>query len=706
MASCGALGIASLCVVTCLAGCAGATKTPHGSSAPAHDEGATLVNRAAILRAEDRRVSDDALRAALADPDDHVRAMAVRAVGRIAAPDAMEALAAAIRDTVPSVREEAAFGLGQIGVPEGLAPLVGAARDGSVGVRTAVAEALGKIHDPAGAETLSVLLGDADPGVQAKACLAAWKFADPSFALEALIRASGADDPALVFAGAYALARLSASGAEPPSSGPEPGRLTDEGGARVRQRLEKLASSRFAEVRMQAARGLARPRNASEARALEILMKDPESGVQIAAIRSACLPGATIDSALRGELASKDSSVVYAVVEGLGRIGNASASDLLIETIIEDKRSWLKEAAITAFGKANPDLAAGAANGLSKEADPLLRAAAARNLAGRTDPLSEEIVKRLQRDPDARVQAAAALSRGGVEAPLRATMGDLPSSTDPAVREAVATVAGLRLARTNATPEERDEAFAMLERLWSGSAADSLPIARDAILAAAARAGKDPRAHAILVRALDDRDRVVRLRAIDLLRIGFGEDASAKAGPASERPLEEYEEVLRWASAPRAAIVTIQREGFDPGRFTVALDTSTAPLASWNFYHLAERGFFDGLLVHRVVPNFVVQDGDPRGDGNGDAGYSIRDEIGEAPFLAGTVGMASDGRDTAGSQWFVTLSAQPHLDGRYTAFGRVVQNLAGVVQRILPGDRVVSIRPYEGSGAEPLPALR
>jgi cyclophilin family peptidyl-prolyl cis-trans isomerase len=176
-------------------------------------------------------------------------------------------------------------------------------------------------------------------------------------------------------------------------------------------------------------------------------------------------------------------------------------------------------------------------------------------------------------------------------------------------------------------------------------------------------------------------------------------------GAAADRPLEDYVEILRWAAKPRAAIVTMHRSGFPPARFTLALDTATAPLACRNFALLADRGFYDGLVIHRAVPNFVVQDGDPRGDGNGDPGYSIRDEFGRVAFLAGTVGMAMDGPDTAGSQWFVTLSAQPHLDGRYTAFGAVRQNFPGVVLRILPGDRVATIRSYEGNGSEPLPRL-
>ena len=97
-----------------------------------------------------------------------------------------------------------------------------------------------------------------------------------------------------------------------------------------------------------------------------------------------------------------------------------------------------------------------------------------------------------------------------------------------------------------------------------------------------------------------------------------------------------------------------------------------APLTTLSFIELARAGFFNGLKVHRLIPNFVIQAGDPRGDGEGGPGYTIRDELSPRPFVRGTVGMALGGPDTGGSQFFITVSPQPHLDGQYTVFGRVV----------------------------------
>ena len=98
---------------------------------------------------------------------------------------------------------------------------------------------------------------------------------------------------------------------------------------------------------------------------------------------------------------------------------------------------------------------------------------------------------------------------------------------------------------------------------------------------------------------------------------------------------------------------------------------------------------------HRVVADFVVQGGDPRGDGEGGPGYTIRDEINQRPYLRGTVGMALDWADTGGSQFFITHSPQPHLDGRYTVFGQVVAGM-DVVDAMRQWDLVRSIRIWDG----------
>ena len=126
------------------------------------------------------------------------------------------------------------------------------------------------------------------------------------------------------------------------------------------------------------------------------------------------------------------------------------------------------------------------------------------------------------------------------------------------------------------------------------------------------------------------------------------------------------------------------------GVIEIELFGADAPLTVANYMRLVQAHYFDRLRFHRVVPNFVVQDGDPRGDGNGSPGYAIRDEINMNRYLTPMVGMALSGPDTGGSQWFINLSPQPHLDGTYTVFGRVV-NGQGTLQRVVQGDVIRSI---------------
>lgn len=133
----------------------------------------------------------------------------------------------------------------------------------------------------------------------------------------------------------------------------------------------------------------------------------------------------------------------------------------------------------------------------------------------------------------------------------------------------------------------------------------------------------------------------------------------------------------------------------EKGNFTIDLMPEDAPLTVDNFIKLAKTNYFNGLAVHRVVPNFVMQDGDPRGDGSGGPGWSIRCEINMLEYERGAVGMALSGKDTGGSQWFVTHSPQPHLDGGYTVFGRVNESEMKIVDAIVRGDKILNVKIVE-----------
>ncbi|MGZ8848601.1 MAG: peptidylprolyl isomerase, partial [Pyrinomonadaceae bacterium] len=194
---------------------------------------------------------------------------------------------------------------------------------------------------------------------------------------------------------------------------------------------------------------------------------------------------------------------------------------------------------------------------------------------------------------------------------------------------------------------------------------------------------KSPAANDALKTALDSSDHLIRRRAVSLLKANGVGDFSARIGTVKTRNTDaDYRRAMaRIGRKVTATVVTSK------GAFTIEFLPEESPLTVDNFVQLARKGYFNGQTVPRVVPNFVIQTGDPRGDQNGGPGYQIRCEINEASYERGAVGMALSGKDTGGSQWFVTHSPQPHLDGGYTVFGRVVRGM-DVVDNIARGDTI------------------
>lgn len=212
-----------------------------------------------------------------------------------------------------------------------------------------------------------------------------------------------------------------------------------------------------------------------------------------------------------------------------------------------------------------------------------------------------------------------------------------------------------------------------------------------AILEALAKQ-KNATANEAIKTALDSTDYLIRKRAIALLKENGAGDFSQRIGVMKMRNTKaDYDRALARIGKQVHATVRTSK-----GSFVILLLPDDAPLNVDNFVMLARQGFFNGQFIPRVVPNFVIQAGDPRGDQNGGPGYQIRCEINEVPFDRGAVGMALSGKDTGGSQWFVTHSPQPHLDGGYTVFGRVVSGME-VVDSLVRGDVIRSVSIAEGS---------
>jgi len=286
--------------------------------------------------------------------------------------------------------------------------------------------------------------------------------------------------------------------------------------------------------------------------------------------------------------------------------------------------------------------------GLAGDASPRVRAAAlAAWLAA--DAQAGEVARKALKDPDAGVRGGALdwLAEHPV-APLADLEPALAGVYHPGMEEAGLAAVRAVAARAQSQPLERGAAVALLEK---AAASGPYVLRREA----GAQLGKLGRPVPPL------------------------EPAEKGKGP------EVYREIVQRTRRPRTVEIRTER-----GTITVRLECPQAPLTCINFLGLAGQGFYDGLTFHRVVPDFVVQGGDPHGDGTGGPGYVIRDEINRLRYERGAVGMALAGPDTGGSQFFITLSPQPHLDGGYTVFGEVVAG-AEVLDQIRLGDKIEKV---------------
>jgi cyclophilin family peptidyl-prolyl cis-trans isomerase/HEAT repeat protein len=315
-------------------------------------------------------------------------------------------------------------------------------------------------------------------------------------------------------------------------------------------------------------------------------------------------------------------------------------------------------------------------------------------------PVREQPTKAL---PDL-MRAYAALKADDLEARLReylvsddvwvrATAAELlaNNSPNPAVRLAIENAFKKALTTDK---HDNDAQLAMLDamaKINKAAALDTIYLALDApdylvrkkaleLLNDPALIEKNPYVNSVLTLARDKhRDQVAPYDA----------KTGTKLGQVLNTDVDYRRALSRKNGAVKAVVTT------EKGTFTIDLLPDDAPLTVDNFVKLARSNYFNGLEVHRVVPNFVMQDGDPRGDGNGGPGWSIRCEINMVPYERGAVGMALSGKDTGGSQWFVTHSPQPHLDGGYTVFGHVNETGMKVVDKIVRGDKILSIRIVE-----------
>ncbi len=128
----------------------------------------------------------------------------------------------------------------------------------------------------------------------------------------------------------------------------------------------------------------------------------------------------------------------------------------------------------------------------------------------------------------------------------------------------------------------------------------------------------------------------------------------------------------------------------EKGNLVLELFASDVPATVNNFVFLAREGFYNGTTFHRIIPGFMAQGGDPTGTGTGNPGYSFPDEFTKHKHVAGTLSMANSGPNTNGCQFFITYAPQPHLDGKHSVFGQLIEGM-DVLEKIEPGDTIIRI---------------
>ena len=648
------------------------------------DETTVGVLAGLLAAADARRFDPVALREALSHASPAVRRQGALAAGRIGDAAGVDLLLPVLNDSVPAVQAAAAFALGLLKDP-GVVPLllekvrlVSSTEQGAPQLEAVTA--IAKIGGDEGARALSDILAAgstaaATPVVNA-ALLESWRLG-PRAPVAELVRFTDAVDAATRWRALYSLARLRAA----------PGAAA----------LIRALSDPDPQTRTVAARGLGKalvdsahldPREAVAS--LRRLLNDPDAHIRINALRSlASFRDSGLASAVVPLVGDRDLGVAVQAETTLGVL-RGSVALAALRSRLTNSVFALRRQALIAVAQADSGSGVAAAVAIGNDADWRWRGVAAEvfGAARARDRLEGQVA-----DADGRVvaQALQALQRivPADDSSLLARARALLTHADPAVRSVAADL----LAR-HPSVDDVDVLVGANARAEGDPFNDARLSAVSALgaIAASSAIGRQRVATKFVSATPRPDDYLVRRLAADTLP-----DTRDAWGPvlpiATGRTLADYRDVARRWLAP--ALAGTNPHLFletDRGTLDIELLPAEAPLTVAAVMDLVNRRYFDGARWHRVVPNFVVQDGDPRGDGWGGPGFAIRDEINPVRYETGTVGMALSGPNTGGSQYFITHSAQPHLDGIYTIFGRVVgAGSAVVLNAIGQGDRIRSI---------------
>lgn len=649
-----------------------------------------------VQDAEARRdAASPAVARALGRQEERLRIAGLMTLARTEAVGTSSLARVLIGDPNPEVATWAAFALGQIGDSAATATLLNAAETNASVVPEQLMLALGRAGTATTARLLIPHLADRREGVRGAAALAIGLIAKRDLEPMAPDRFEAALKPLLSdasrdvrFGATYALMRLESPGAAVALIG--------------------LLADPDPEIRANAVRGVGRAHSAPQvldavmsdpdwrvrvelARALGEIAKSSESDAPASAVRLGALGSKSFARFRKGDpLASgRATHVLLAVADAAA--GAPQFGRRVLEQL--DQAPWsmegLDEASVpdvarvqckVAFHLDQIDGEIKRVRTCGKPSYPEWRrqVLVARLLAARGNTTSIASLVNLAEGQDPKVRAAAIEALGSIEnGEAVAALRPFVRSNDPYVASAAAELLS-RPERAGLRPEGLvdDLGAALVSTLAHGDASlvvlvlDALgnmgPAAKP-LLGTLEKLDADPRA-AI-------RRRAARARAaITNTSVAF---APAKAGPSQVPPPV--------GARVELAIETVR------GTIRLELFGDVAPHTAATLVALAKAGFYDDLTFHRIVGDFVAQGGCPRGDGWGGPGYVIRDETSPLPFVRGAVGIATNGRDTGGSQFFLMHAHHPHLEGGYTLVGQVLEGIE-VVDALQEDDRILGVR--------------
>ena len=604
--------------------------------------------------------------AMLQDPYPETRILALRVVASSADPSQTQLLWQYLGDLDFRVRYEVMVAAGRLG-PDGRDLALKGLSDGVPKVRQAAAWAACHGGDEALEFLMTWMAQEEDIGVRATATANLWRFGEAEWVPFA-VAAAGSPEIQLRRAAAYSLAR---------SPKPE-----------VKASLRALAADAEPVIRATAIAGLRRTALTKDDFAVVTkALADPDPRVRAAAcwvLAEQSEPKLSKESAamVEGMWAPARPHLAVMALRAAGAREEIGSDAALLE-VVATGEPWLATEAFAALVRRGADGVDEIA-GVWLAGGELWRRRAVALVA---PAMGETWEKAVAKNQQAVVRLAWLEQLAPEQIPPRTEVLKNLVSTDP--DPVVRAVALDHLSDANAA----GDLAALLGRARSWES-DEMPDARAAALVAAlAVATDDEQRDQVLKQAAGDGNPAVTVLVINAAR-SAGQPARSK-----ERELRHnsmwYLDLLEWMQGTHWLDVTTDR-----GTFRIALDSLEAPITAREIFDLAAAGFYDGLTFHRVVPNFVVQGGDPRGDGWGGPGFILPDEPGFRPFDAWRVGIATSGPNTGGSQFFITLMPADHLAGHYTNLGEVVAG-RDVVTRLRVGDRIREIETF--SGAEPPP---